>query len=50
MSVPELTIDEPLLKVMVPALGVKVPEVVNTPPTEAVFVPAVMLPLTLSPP
>lgn len=47
---PELEIDAPLLKVMVPAEGVKVPVTLNTPPTVAVLVPVEMLPLTVSGP
>ena len=44
VSVPEFAIDEPLLKVIVPPLGVKTPDAptVKTPPTVAVFVPVAM--------
>ena len=41
---------EPLLNVMVPAEGVKVPVTVKAAPTVAVLVPVEIEPETLSPP
>lgn len=49
-SVPELVMVVPLLKVIVPAVGVNVPVTANVPATVAVAVAPVMVPLIFNPP
>ena len=47
VNVPEFEIEELLFRVMVPALGVNVPDTESTPPTVAVSVPVEVEPLTV---
>ena len=47
VAVPLLEIDDPLFMVIVPALGVKVPDTVKADATVAVCVPVLILPLTV---